>query len=74
MKKKVLTIKMLLGYPPQGKFEKFKKGEKVIKRLLPLWKIHIGEVLGAQVYVREVPSDEEDRLTIKSSRKTARSI
>ena len=27
MKKKVLTIKMSLEYPPHGKFEKFKKGQ-----------------------------------------------
>jgi len=26
-KKKVLTIKMSLEYPPHGKFEKFKKGQ-----------------------------------------------
>ena len=42
-----------------------KNQESVMKGILPLWKIQMREVLGTHAYMREVPSDGADGLTIQ---------
>ena len=42
-----------------------KRQEDIIKTILPLWKAHMRAVLGTYTYVREIPSDGADGLTIQ---------